>query len=502
MKKLVLSFMILVLSMAPIGGWATPPEFSGGVNNEYAYEEVVFLSGQPIKFVGTMTISEKEKDNAKTITYRFSKLTPEDKSIDAELTKSITFTTEYTNRNDKGQTIGQTKVDKYSEALKIGQDKFELKDFQFSKSDIIDNRPAANFYSGNVKGRKYYTINKDQGEVIVEITGGNVGYDNFWGNTETQIIEYIITSTRQATGDTTGTNTVQKDTWQGTVKAQASDSLTKTLKYAENEANYSSFNGGHIRVTNNAIVSRYDYNLPQFKDSKVDGSKRNTGSISLSKDMVPKLERLIVPKFKDLGGHWAQESIEKLYSLDVFDEQSSFFSPEIAFTRGEFTKGVIRACDIRPSQGTQKPVSRSRKQPPEVSPFVDVNTTDAYYQYIKNGMEKQIISGMSPETFEPNSPLTRAQAITILIRALGFENKAPNPGYYTSFADDRSIPSWARDSIYVAREINLITGDTYNRVNPNKVVSRAEAASMLVRFLEFLEKDLQRDYRENIIQFN
>ncbi|MFT9495519.1 S-layer homology domain-containing protein [Anaerosolibacter sp.] len=502
MKQLIPILMILILCTTPIIGWATPPEFSGGINNEYAYEEVVFISGEPIKFIGTMTVSEREKDNSKTITYRFSKLSPEDKSIDAELTKSITFTTEYTNRNDKGQTIGQTKVDKYSEAIKIGQDKFELKDFQFSKSDIIDNRPAANFYSGNITGRKYYTINKDQGEVIVEIIGGNVGYDNFWGNTETQITEYIITSIRQITDDTGEQNGIQKETWQGTVKAQASDSLTKTLKYAENEANYSSFNGGHIRVTNNGMVSRYDYNLPKFKDGKVDGSKRNSGSISLSKDMVPKLERLIVPKFKDLGGHWAQESIEKLYSLDVFDEQSSFFSPEIPFTRGEFTKGVIRACDIRPSQGEQKPSSRSRKQPPEVSPFTDVNTTDAYYQYIKGGLEKQIIAGTSPGTFEPNAPLTRAQAITILIRALGFENKAPNPGYYTSFSDDKDIPNWAKDSIYVAREINLITGDNYNRVNPNKVVSRAEAASMLVRFLEFLEKDLQRDYRENIIQFN
>jgi len=33
-------------------------------------------------------------------------------------------------------------------------------------------------------------------------------------------------------------------------------------------------------------------------------------------------------------------------------------------------------------------------------------------------------------------------------------------------------------------------------------MTRAEASAMLVRFLEFLERDLQRDYRENIILFN
>nr|WP_243183068.1 S-layer homology domain-containing protein [Anaerosolibacter carboniphilus] len=484
-----------------MGVWAAPPEFSGGVNNEYAYEEVVFISGEPIKFVGSFSVSEKDKDDTKTSTYKFSKLKPEDKSIDAELTKTITYVTTYMNRNDKGQTIAQTEVEKYSESLKVGQDKYELKDYQFSKSDIIDNRPASDFFSGNMKGRKYYTINKDEGEVVVEISGGTAAYENFWGNTETQMIDYVINSKRTIKEeDSEDTDDVS---WQGTVTAHISDSQTKSLKYSGNDANYSSFYGGHVRVTNRAMVSRYEYNLPRFDDDgTLDGKKRDRDTIQLSKEMVPKVERLIVPKFRDLNGHWAQESIEKLYSLDVFDEQSSFFSPNIPFTRGEFTKGIIRACDIRTSTEGQKTTSRSRRQPPEESPFKDVAVADKNYQYIKSGLEKQIISGVSATEFKPDEPLTRAQAITILIRALGFENKAPNPGYYTSFSDDRSIPNWARDSVYVARELDLISGDEYNRVNPNKVVTRAEAASMLVRFLEFMEKDLQRDYRENIIQFN
>jgi len=85
---------------------------------------------------------------------------------------------------------------------------------------------------------------------------------------------------------------------------------------------------------------------------------------------------------------------------------------------------------------------------------------------------------------------------------LGFESKAPTPGFYMNFSDDNEIPNWARDSIYVAKEIGLIQGNTQNTVNPNKILTRAEASSMLVNFLEFLEKDLQKDYRENIINFN
>jgi hypothetical protein len=101
----------------------------------------------------------------------------------------------------------------------------------------------------------------------------------------------------------------------------------------------------------------------------------------------------------------------------------------------------------------------------------------------------------------PDVPLTRTEAVAIIIRALGFDNLAPIPGYRTSFDDDDEIAEWAKDSIYMAKEIGLIEGDGINRFNPNKVMTRAEASTMITRFLKFMERDLQKDYRENIILF-
>ncbi|QZY55485.1 S-layer homology domain-containing protein [Crassaminicella profunda] len=502
MKRLIVSVFIFILLLTPITAWATPPGFSGGVNNEYEYEEIVFITGEPIKFVGTLTVKEKEKAEEKSVSYSY-KLISEDKSLKGKLDRTITLITTLDKRNDKGQTIGNTTLDKYKETIKLGKDKYELvKDggYELSKSDVIDNRPASDFYSGNLKARKYYKINKDEGEVIVDISGGNVGYKNFWGSTETEILDYTITSNRQTEEKDGKTN---ENSWHGTVKVQVSDSLTKTLKYSDNEATFSSFYGGHVRVTNQEMVSRYDYNLPRVDDREINDRRRERYAIELRKKMVPKVERLIIPKFKDIGGHWAEEYIKKLYSLDVFDENSVFFTPDVPFTRGEFTKGVMRVCNIRPSlEDMKKPSRRRGKQPKEVSPFKDVPVNDPDYKYIKDAIEKKIISGVTKDLFKPDKPLTKAQAITILIKALGFESKAPTPGFYTSFTDDNKIPNWAKDSIYMAKEIGLIHGDNYNRINPNKNITRAESSEMLVRFLEFLQKDLQRDYRENIINFN
>lgn len=520
MKRIITFIIALSLAAAPINSFASPPEFAGGVNNEYEYEEIVFITGKPVKFIGTARITEKDKTDTKTVSYRID-LTPAqsngDNSSRDKLTRNITYITEYDERNDKGQTIGHTRVNSYNETIVINGDTFALRDYQFSKSDLIDNRPAADFYSGNITGRKVYEINgrgrASEGQVIVDISGGNVGYENFWGATETQIIDFIYNVNWNLPVGNGGDEGAQARSWQGTVRSQVSDSMTRELRYSDNETSFSSFDGGYMRISNSEIVSKYDYDLPFIYQSLggegeneqvneiIDNRRRNQGTAHLSKEMVPKIERLIVPKFRDLGGHWAENHINKLYSLDVFDEVSTFFVPDVPMNREEFTKALMRASDIRPSQEPEKRQSR-RNREPEISPFVDVPVEDVNYQYIKSGVEKGIIQGVSEDRFAPKDHLTRAHAITVIIRALGFENKAPTPGYITSFSDDRLIPSWAKDSIYMAQDIGLVQGDQANRVNPNDVLTRAEASALLVRFLEFLEKDLQQDYRENIILFN
>lgn len=483
MKNKFIILLLIITILIPKASFATPLEFVGGVQNEHQYEEIVFITGQPIKFIGTYSVSKKEKDEEASITYKF-KLTSEDLTLEGKLDRTITYTTTYSKHTGVGQTIGQTTVSKFKETIKFGKDTYNLTDYQFSKSDIIDERAASDFYSGNIKGRKYYDYNKGKGNVVIDITGGNVGYENFWGSTETLIVDNIIVSTMYPGEEEPG------GTWQGTYTCQISDSMTKSLRYSENDTNFSSFHGGHIRMTNRSIVSKYDYKLPDA-----------WGSLSLNQEMMPRLERLIVPKFRDVNGHISEENIKKLYSLDVFEDNSDIFSPDTPMSRLQFTKSIMRASNIRTSMEEKKKTRGRRNTTTEKSYFTDIDIEHPDYQYVKAGVDKGIVTGITKDLFGPNKSLTRAEAITILIRALGFENRAPNPGYITAFLDDRTIPSWAKDSIYMARELNIVEGDTLGRVNPNKALTRGEASALIVRFLEFLEKDLQKDYRENIINF-
>ncbi len=502
MKRVSAYFLALIVILAlPVAAYGEPPDFNGGVYNEYEYEEVIFISGEPIIFKGTLDISKSEKADSASVSYKY-KLSPVDKTMAGSLDRRITYETEYNVRTDKGQTTAQTNLKTYRETIQIGTDKYTLSDYQLSKSDVIDNRPASDFYSGTITGRKVYDINKNQGKVIIDFSGGDVGYKNFWGNTETQMIEYDISVDREIAPEKGAEDQKTRNaSWSGTVTIFASDSMNKTLQYTDNQASLSSFSGGHMRITNQELVARLDYNLPYVVEGEV-RSSRNRGSIELSKNLLPKIERLVVPKFRDVGGHWAEEDISKLYSLDVFEGNSAFFAPDVPMTRMEFTTAIMKACNIRVLAEEPKKTARNRNTAAETSPFKDINTSHPQYSYLKEAVEKGIISGVSQDLFAPEDKLSRAQAITILIRALGFENKAPTPGYITSFTDDYAIPEWAKDSFFVAQEIGLIYGDTANRANPNQIMTRAEASAMLVRFLGFLERDLQLDYREHIILYN
>lgn len=497
MKRCLVILVALLLLIPARSAWAAPPDYCGGVNNEYEYQEVVFLSGQPVLFKGSFSTSEKSSDGKGSVSYKFD-LKPADPALKGSLDRRVTYESIYTNFSQQGQTTAATEVKSYRETVVLEDDRYTLEDFQFSRSDVIDRRPAADFFSGTIAARKVYLLNKDEGTVVLDISGGTVGYSNFWGKTETQVLDCQLQS--QGTAGS-AEETTEEFAWSGTVRVIASDSLRKTLAYSPNEVSLSSFPGGHMTVAKQEMNSSYQYDLPLVKDEVAQDYGRNNGQLDLRMSMLPEVQRLLLPKFRDLGGHWAEEDIKKLYSLNVFQGTSAFFLPDAPMTRMDFVRAVMRACNItiQEPQGTSLLRTRS-KAVAEPSLVKDVPTSDPNYAYVKEAINRGLVQGTG-EYFLPNSSLTRAQAVTILIRGLGFEFNAPAPGFFTSFRDDAEIPAWSKESIYMARQIGLLNADSTNRCYPNQVMTRAEASTMLIRFLSFLERDLQQDYRENIVLY-
>ncbi|MFJ8064249.1 S-layer homology domain-containing protein [Psychrobacillus sp. NPDC096426] len=470
MLTVVLAFTLLIPTTS-----AKVPDFNGGVLDEYEYEEVFFLAGYPIHFIGKATVTEKENKNQLTTTYKF---TLESDKKD-KLTRNVVYVSDLKNYETKGQITSNTKVKSYTEKITMAnKTTYTLDDYQFSQGSVIDNRPATDYYSGNVIARKIYIKSEKTGKetskekITVYMDGRNVGYKNFWGSTDTQFIDYEI------------------ETPEGTafVTSKVSDSKSRVLEYEQHTPSLSSFVGGHAVISSSNIVSEYEYNIPYYA---------GTGTIYLNKEKTPKVERLIVPKFRDIAKHWSKPNIEKLYSLGIFDESSNFFSPDAAMKKDLFTVGVAKAVDLRVLE--EKP---TKKNSTKKALFEDLDINDPNYVYIESALNKGIVSPVNKEKFGAKDSITRAQAATIIVRSLGLEGRAPTPGYTTKFIDDNKIPKEAKDSIYVASELGLIDPDKKNRINPNEVLTRGKASQLLVRYLNFLESDLKQNYRDDMLYFN
>ena len=119
-NKIILLLIIAIL--VPNQSFATPLEYVGGVQNEHQYQEMVFITGKPIKFIGTYSVSEKIKDKEESITYKFT-LKSEDTSLDGKLDRTITYTTNLSKHTNVNQTIGETTVTKYKEDVYKRQDR-------------------------------------------------------------------------------------------------------------------------------------------------------------------------------------------------------------------------------------------------------------------------------------------------------------------------------------------------------------------------------------------
>jgi len=109
--------------------------------------------------------------------------------------------------------------------------------------------------------------------------------------------------------------------------------------------------------------------------------------------------------------------------------------------------------------------------------------------------------GKGDNRFAPNEYITKAEAVVVFIRALGFESLAPAPVAVTSFRDNDLIPEHARNAAYVAQKIGLIQSDNKGNMNPNKKLTKAEGAAMLKNLIKYLQEGIRKDYRDRLINY-
>lgn len=482
--------------------------YEGGISavntnedNEYYYTEMCFLSGKPIFLTGTLTIDKRINNSVETATYTYKLENTEEK---ATLKRVIIYeTTSETKTN--GQITEATRLTKVpltkvpTEVITIGGNRYKLRDYNFSRSLITDPKPALNYYAGEFAGRKTYIVNNDRDNTItVGISAKLYAYDQYWSSTQTQKIQYTLEA-----------NIAGEDEpyqWGGSAEVTVSTTTRQQIKYSENEPWQISFDGGYVRKTWEEAILDYHARLPEMDSDNMPTPvlKDYNGRTSIS--TTPVLERLMVPDIKQLNGHWSQEPVSILFGLGVIPGTGENYNINKYVTRREFVIMLMQAVKDIPSDPNVRTSSvtsrnRGRSKTVEVSPFLDISVNDPDYALIKKAYEKKITVGTGNGYFEPNTYITYAEAIKMIVGALGLENLAPWPHTNTPYVDNDSIPIYARNAASVAYSLGIFQGDEKGCFNPYGRITNEQAAKLFYNLIQYMGDELVKDYSDRMLSF-
>ena len=172
--------------------------------------------------------------------------------------------------------------------------------------------------------------------------------------------------------------------------------------------------------------------------------------------------------FYDMKGHWAEGYVTRLSNMNIISGYpDASFKPENNVTRAEFVKLVVGALSLSASGGVS---------------FGDVYALDWYKPYIDIAATLGVVNG-ADGLFRPNDYITRQDASLILYRALSLKFEIPDGAVF--FADEADIADYASMAIRSMAAQKIITGYADGSFMPRANTSRAQAATLISRALDY-----------------
>ncbi|MBQ2888249.1 MAG: S-layer homology domain-containing protein, partial [Firmicutes bacterium] len=176
--------------------------------------------------------------------------------------------------------------------------------------------------------------------------------------------------------------------------------------------------------------------------------------------------------FADVKDHWAAKAIEYVADKGLMKgESETAFAPELATSRAMIATILYRLAGSPAVDG-------------EAS-YTDIADGAWYADAIRWAEVNNVVSGYADGSFGPNDNITREQLASILYRYAAANGQSMNASADLSrFADADSVGEWARTALEWANAEGLITGKTGNVIDAKGNATRAEVATILMRYLE------------------
>lgn len=180
--------------------------------------------------------------------------------------------------------------------------------------------------------------------------------------------------------------------------------------------------------------------------------------------------------FSDIASSaWYADAVRYVYENGMMNGTSATqFSPNTTTNRAMIVT-ILYRLENEPSAS--------------VSGFTDVAAGSYYADAVAWAASNGIVNGVSATSFAPNAPITREQMAAILYRYAQFKGYNTAAGSSLSgFSDASRISPYATTAMQWANSNGLITGVTSTTLDPQGSATRAQVATILMRFCEDIAK--------------
>lgn len=176
--------------------------------------------------------------------------------------------------------------------------------------------------------------------------------------------------------------------------------------------------------------------------------------------------------FTDVAaGDWFYEAVRFVYEKGLSGGTSeTAFSPDATLTRAML---VVLLHRLEGSPAAQ------------ASSFTDVAAGTWYTDAVAWAAANNIVAGVADGRFDPDAPITREQLAVILYRyAQSKGYPVALNGVLDDFHDADRVSVWAHDALRWATGAGIVSGKNGGLLDPVGQATRAEVASMLMRFCQ------------------
>lgn len=195
------------------------------------------------------------------------------------------------------------------------------------------------------------------------------------------------------------------------------------------------------------------------------------GKVSVTASFVQESASAGVTFIDVKEGDWFYEAVQFVVSSGMMNGTgNNSFQPGINLSRSMIATILWRLEDA--------PTGDSAR-------FTDVPNGQWYTDAVNWAAANDLVNGYGNSTFGPEDDITREQMAAILYRYAQFKGYDHTvQGDLSRFADGGQTSDWAREAVVWAVDNGLLTGKGGGLLDPKGTATRAEMATILMRFVE------------------